>query len=224
MLGLNADVDTAIRHRVGYRAEMPDLNALVLACTLKPSPAPSSSVKLGEEFLAALRDHGVDGSLVRVRDHDVKFGVSTDEGDGDEWPGIRDQMLAADILVIATPIWMGQPSAVCKMALERLDAELSETDDQGRMLTYGKVAAVAVVGNEDGAHHVTAECLQALNDAGFSVAANGSTYWVGEAMHTDDYNDLDEPPEKTTSTTKTAAANTAHLARLLRDAGFPAVG
>jgi multimeric flavodoxin WrbA len=193
---------------------MPDLRALVLACTLK----------LGEEFLAALRDHGVDGTLVRVRDHDVKFGVNTDEGDGDEWPGIRDQMLAADILVIATPIWMGQPSAVCKMALERLDAELSETDEQGRMLTYGKVAAVAVVGNEDGAHHVTAECLQALNDVGFSTAANGSTYWVGEAMHTDDYNDLDETPEKTASTTKTAAANTAHLARLLRDAGYPAVG
>ena len=164
----------------------------------------------------------MEGELVRVRDHAVQFGVSTDEGDGDEWPAIRRRMLDSDILVIATPIWMGQPSAVCKMVLERLDAELSETDDEGRMLTFGKVAAVAVVGNEDGAHHVTAECLQALNDVGFSIAANGSTYWVGEAMHTDDYNDLEETPEKTASATKTAAANTAHLARLLRGARLPA--
>jgi multimeric flavodoxin WrbA len=201
---------------------MTELNALVLACTLKPSPSPSSSVQLGTEFLEALRGHGVEGSLVRVADHPVKFGVSTDEGDGDAWPSIRQQMLAADILVIATPIWLGQPSSVCKMVLERLDAELSETDDQGRMETYGKVAAVAVVGNEDGAHHVTAECLQALNDVGFSIAANGSTYWVGEAMHTTDYLDLQDGSEKTTSTTKTAAANTAHLARLLKASEFPA--
>ena len=201
---------------------MADLNALVLACTLKPSPSPSSSVQLGTEFLEALREHGVEGSLVRVADHSVKFGVSTDEGDGDAWPTVRQQMLAADVLVIATPIWMGQPASVCKMVLERLDAEISETDDEGRMETYGKVAAVAVVGNEDGAHHVIAECLQALNDVGFSVAANGSTYWVGEAMQSTDYLDLDGGSEKTSVTTRTAAANTAHLARLLKESGYPA--
>ena len=205
----------------GYRTAMSDLNALVLACTLKPSPAPSSTVRLGEEFLSELKDLGVDGSLVRVRDHPVHFGVSTDEGDGDAWPRIRERMLAADILVLATPIWLGQPSSVCKVVMERLDAELSELDDEGRMLTYGKVAAVAVVGNEDGAHHVTAECLQALNDTGFSIAANGSTYWVGEAMQGTDYNDLSEPPEKTASATHTAAVNTAHLARILRGSGYP---
>jgi multimeric flavodoxin WrbA len=95
----------------------------------------------------------VDGEIVRVVDHGVRFGASTDEGDGDGWPVIREKLLGAQILVVATPIWMGQPSSVCKMVLERLDAELSETDDQGRPLIYGKVAAVAVVGNEDGAHH-----------------------------------------------------------------------
>lgn len=205
---------------------MPDhaddrLTALVLACSLKRSPAPSSSQKLGTELLEALHEHGVDGTVVRVVDHDVRFGVSTDEGDGDAWPALRRRMLDADVLVLATPIWMGQPSSVCKLVLERLDAELSETDDQGRMLTSGKVAAVAVVGNEDGAHHVTAECLQALNDVGFSVAANGSTYWVGEAMHGTDYQDLDEQPEETATTTRTAAANTAHLARLLRASPYP---
>ncbi len=176
---------------------------------------------IGQEFLEALSEHHVTGELIRVVDHDVRFGVSTDEGDGDEWPMVREKMLAADILVIATPVWMGQPASVCKMVLERLDAELSETDVEGRLSTYNKVAAVAVVGNEDGAHHVTAEVLQALNDTGFSIAANGSTYWVGEAMHATDYRDLDHRPSKTTATTKTAAANTAHLARLLTTEEYP---
>ncbi|QIK75992.1 flavodoxin family protein [Nocardioides piscis] len=201
---------------------MTDLTALVLACSLKPSPAASSSELIGREVLAALGEHDVAGEVVRVVDHDVKFGVSTDEGGGDAWPALRAKMLGADILVIATPIWMGQPSSVSKMVLERLDAELSETDDQGRLLTYGKVGAVAVVGNEDGAHHVTAEVLQALNDVGFSVPASASTYWVGEAMQGVDYQDLGEKPEKTTGTTKTLAANAAHLARLLRGANYPA--
>jgi multimeric flavodoxin WrbA len=201
---------------------MSDLTALVLVCSLKPSPAASSSELLGREVLEAMRGHGASGEVVRVVDHGVRFGVSTDEGDGDGWPALRTKMLAADILVIATPIWMGQPSSVSKMVLERLDAELSETDDDGRMLTYGKVGAVAVVGNEDGAHHVTAEVLQALNDVGFSVPANASTYWVGEAMQGVDYQDLDEKPEKTTATTSTLAANAVHLARLLKGADYPA--
>lgn len=198
------------------------LRALVLVCSLKPSPAPSSSELLGRQVLRALEEEGATGEVVRVVDHDVRFGVSADEGDGDAWPVLREKMLASDVLVIATPIWMGQPSSVAKMALERLDAEISETDDEGRMLTEGKVGLVAVVGNEDGAHHVTAEVLQALNDTGFSVAANASTYWVGEAMQGTDYNDLDETPEKTASTTATAAKNAAHLARLLKGAAYPA--
>jgi multimeric flavodoxin WrbA len=200
---------------------MPDLSALVLSCTLKPSPTESSATLLGSQVLDALRSHGVTGELVRVVDHRVRFGVTTDEGDGDEWPALRRKMLDADILVIATPIWLGQPASVCKLVLERLDAELSETDDEGRMLTFGKVALVAVVGNEDGAHHVVAEVLQALNDTGFSVPASASTYWVGEAMQATDYQGLDTTPEKTATTTKTAAANAAHLARLLKREEYP---
>lgn len=207
----------------GHRRAMTDaLRALILVCTLKPSPAESSSHLIGEQVLGQFERLGVGGEIVRVVDHDVRFGVGIDEGDGDAWPGIREKMLASDILVLATPIWMGQPSSVCKMTLERLDAELGETDDEGRMLTEGKVAAVAVVGNEDGAHHVVAEVLQALNDTGFSVAANASTYWVGEAMQTTDYLDLDETPEKTGSTNESLARHTVHLARLLAAAPYPA--
>jgi multimeric flavodoxin WrbA len=194
---------------------------VVLCCTLKPSPAPSSAELLGREVLAALADHDVDGDVIRVVDHDVRFGVSTDEGGGDAWPGIRARILAANLLIIATPIWLGQPSSVCKMVLERLDAELSETDDQGRLLTFGKVAAVAVVGNEDGAHHVGAELFQGLNDVGFTIPANGMTYWVGEAMQGVDLRDLPETPEKTRGTTRVAAANAAHLARTLASSPYP---
>jgi multimeric flavodoxin WrbA len=201
---------------------MAQLKALALACTLKPSPADSSSVLLGSQVLDALRSFGVEGQLVRVADHDVRFGVTTDEGDGDEWPALRERLMAADILVLATPIWLGQPSSVCKMVLERLDAELGETDEEGRMSTYGKVGIVAVVGNEDGAHHCTAELVQALNDTGFSFAASASTYWVGEAMQGTDYQDHEETPEKTAATTRTAAANAVHLARYLQSEQFPA--
>lgn len=200
---------------------MAQLTCLGLVCTLKSGDAPSSSELLAQQVLDALAEHDVTGELVRVADHQVAYGVSKDEGDGDGWPAIREKMLAADILLIATPIWMGQPASVCKVALERLDAEIGETDDEGRMSTYGKVAAIAVVGNEDGAHHTVAEVAQALNDTGFTLPANASTYWVGEAMGSTDYNDLDETPEKTAGTTKTLAANAAHLARLLKSETYP---
>jgi multimeric flavodoxin WrbA len=201
---------------------MSTLTALVLNCTLKPAPTASSTEVLGNELLEELSRHGVEGEMVRVVDEHVRFGVQTDEGAGDGWPAVRQKMLDAQILIVATPIWMGQPSAVCKMALERLDAELGETDDEGRMLTYGKVAGVAVVGNEDGAHHVSAEVYQALSDVGFTIPANGVTYWVGEAMQGTDYKEMDPRPEKTEQTTRTLAANTAHLARLLADKPYPA--
>ena len=200
---------------------MDALRALILNCTLKPSPQESSTELLAREVMEALGEHEVASELVRVVDRTVRFGVSKDEGGGDEWPAIREQMLDSDILVIATPIWMGQPASVCKLVLERLDAELSETDDEGRMGTYGKVAALAVVGNEDGAHHVTAEVYQALSDVGFTVPANAVTYWVGEAMQTTDYKDKQPRPEKTAGTTRTLAANAAHLARLLAGSSYP---
>ena len=196
------------------------LRAVVLGCSLKSSTDTSSSDLLGRQVLDALAEHGVTGEVVRVVDRGVKFGVTTDEGGGDGWPAIRDKIMAAQILVLATPIWMGQPASVAQMVLERLDAELNEKDDQGRLLTYGKVAAVAVVGNQDGAHHVCATLFQALNDVGFTVPAAASTYWVGEAMQTTDYKDAGRKPE-TESATATLAANTAHLARLLAGAPYP---
>jgi multimeric flavodoxin WrbA len=198
------------------------VRALVLTCSLKKSPAPSSAEKLGTQLLDEMRALGADGEVVRGVDHDVRFGVSTDEGDGDAWPEIRRKLLDSDVLVLATPIWLGQPSSVCKMVLERLDAEISETDDEGRLVMYGKAAAVAVVGNEDGAHHVVAECLQALNDVGFTIPSTAAAYWVGEALGKTDYQDLDERPEGTSKAIEAAAANAAHLAAALRATPYPA--
>ncbi|MEU8842322.1 NAD(P)H-dependent oxidoreductase [Streptomyces roseus] len=201
--------------------ETTPLRAVALVCTLSPSPKPSSSQLLAEQTMAALADHGVTGKVIRIADHDVKPGVEVDMGEGDAWPEIRDTILGCDILVLSTPIWLGHPSSVAQRVLERLNAEIGESDDEGRMLTYGKAAAVCVVGNEDGAHKVSADLFQGLNDAGFSLAPNAVTYWVGEAMQGTDYQDLDKTPEKTDATTKTLAANTAHLARRLKAAAYP---
>jgi hypothetical protein len=105
--------------------------------------------------------------------------------------------------------------------LERLDAELSETDDAGRPLLFGKVAIAAVVGNEDGAHHIGGVLFQVLNDVGFTVPAQGMTYWNGEAMQDTDFKELDKTPDATAATTRTAAANAAHLVRLLAGSAYP---
>lgn len=193
------------------------LSALALVCTLKPSPEPSSSQLLARQLLDELAVHDVTGTAVRLVDYDIRPGVSVDEGEGDQWPAIREQVLGSDILAIVTPTWMGHPSSVAQRALERLDAELSATDDNGRPLVEGKVAVVGVVGNEDGAHAIIADVFQALDDVGFTIPSQGATYWNGEAMGSVDYADLEETPEATAGTTATAARNAAHLARLLAE-------
>ena len=198
------------------------LRALALVCSLKPSPAPSSTDLMARQVLDALAPHGVTGEVVRVVDHDVKPGVTIDEGQGDAWPGLRAKLLAADILVMATPTWVGHMSSVAQRVVERLDAELSETDGDGRLQVLDKVAVVAVVGNEDGAHKISGDLFQALNDVGFTLPAQAATYWNGEAMHTVDYQDLEQTPEKVDSATKSLAAQAAHLARALKTAGYPA--
>jgi multimeric flavodoxin WrbA len=200
------------------------LSALALNCTLKADGEKSSTQKLLDEILEALAEHQITGETVRVVDLNVKPGVSSDEGDGDDWPALRKRILGTDILVLGTPIWLGQPSSVAKRVLERMDAFLDEKDDHNRLPPFGKVAVVAVVGNEDGAHHCHAELYQALNDLGFTIPAAGSTYWVGKAMGSTDYKDLRKPYEKTDQTTRMLAANAAHLAGLLRQKSYPGVG
>ncbi|HWD02114.1 MAG TPA: NAD(P)H-dependent oxidoreductase [Amycolatopsis sp.] len=191
------------------------MRVLALVCTLKPSPARSSSDLIARQLLDLFAEHGVTGELVRVVDHDVRPGVEADLGEGDEWPAIRRKVLDADVLLLATPTWVGHMSSVAQRVLERLNAQMSEQDDEGRPSMYGKVAVAAVVGNEDGAHKIVADLFQALNDTGFTIPAQGSTYWNGEAMQGGDYQDLDETPEAVASTNATLVRNAVHLAGLL---------
>lgn len=117
----------------------------------------------------------VGGDSIRLVDYDVRPGVETDVRDGDQWPEIRRSIVSADILLVSTPTWLGQMSSVAKRALERLDAEFSETDDEGRPNLFDKVPVAAVVGNEDGAHRIAADLYQALNDCGFTIHTQGCT-------------------------------------------------
>lgn len=198
------------------------LKAVALNGTLKPSKGEASSTDRMLALIAdGMKQYDVETRFYRLADFDILPGVTSNEGEGDDWPAIRRAILDADILVVGTPIWMGQTSSVTKRALERMDAFLEETDEQGRMVSYGRVAAVAVVGNEDGAHNVSAEVYQSLNDVGFTIPANAVAYWVGEAMGSTNFIDLKEVPDVVTKTVDMLVRNTVHLAGLLRASPYP---
>lgn len=199
--------------------------AIALNCSLKPAgDGPSSTDRMVAEIGKALEREGVTtGRTIRLVDHDVKPGVTSDEGAGDAWPALRKEILAADILIFGTPIWLGQMTSVAKRALERMDAFLSETDEKGRMPSFSKVAVAGIVGNEDGAHAITASLYQALADVGWTIPAGGAAYWVGEAMGSVDFKDLDAVPDKVSETIAMLASNAAHLARLLKRENYPGV-
>jgi multimeric flavodoxin WrbA len=153
------------------------MRALIINCTLKPSPEPSNSEALARVVAEAMEKYGITVGWVRAVDHVIKPGVESDMGQGDAWPAIREQILAAEILVIATPTWVGRPSSIAQRVIERMDAMLAETDDDGRPVAYNKVAGVVNTGNEDGAHHVISEISGALVDIGFTVPGQAWTYW-----------------------------------------------
>jgi multimeric flavodoxin WrbA len=199
-----------------------DLSVLLLNCTLKHAPEESSCQLIAEQLLGGFAGHGLDGDIVRVVDLDVAPGVDADMGDGDEWPRLRERILSSDILVVCTPTWLGHMSSVAQRVLERLDAELSATDDEGRPILFGRVAVTAVLGNEDGAHKITADLHQALNDVGFTMPAQGGTYWNGAAMEKTDYKDLPETPEAVAQANATLVRNAVHLARVLAERPYPA--
>ncbi len=201
------------------------ITAFGLNCSLKRTAGKETSstdVLMGQLF-AAMKEQGAEGEFVRAADFDIKPGVTSDEGDGDAWPELLKCVLAADILVIGSPIWLGQPSSVAKRVLERMDAFLEEKDSRGRMPSYGKVAICAIVGNEDGAHHSAAEILSALLEVGFTVPSGGPTYWVGEALGSKEYKEFKQAPKDVGKWTKMLASNAVHLAGLLKAANYPGI-
>lgn len=190
-------------------------------CTLKASGESSTDAMIAV-LKAAFEEKGATvAETVRAAALNIKPGVTSNEGEGDDWPQVREKILAADILLLGTPIWMGSAGSIAKRVMERMDAFLEETDDQGRMPSYGKVAVAAIVGNEDGAHFASAQIFQALNDVGWTIPAIGVCYWVGKAMGSTDFKDLDETPEMVGKTAKMLASNAVHLAGLLKDQTYP---
>jgi multimeric flavodoxin WrbA len=191
------------------------VKALLINCTLKASPEKSNTEALAGVVAEALRGKGVEVAAVRAVDHSIPPGVESDVGEGDEWPGIRAQILDAEILVLATPTWLGRPSSIAQRVLERMDAMLSETDDEERPVAYNRVAGVVVTGNEDGAHHVISEVSGALGDIGFTIPGQAWTYWNKGPGPGKDYSETEEGHEWSHATGRAAAANLLAVARAL---------
>ncbi|WP_093621007.1 flavodoxin family protein [Actinoplanes philippinensis] len=191
------------------------MRALIINCTLKPAPAPSNTEALARVVAEAMAKDGVEVDWVRAVDHDIKPGVESDMGPGDAWPAIREKILASEILVIASPTWVGRPSSVAQRVIERLDAMISETDDTGRPVAYNRVAGVVNTGNEDGAHHVIGEIAGALGDIGFTIPGQAWTYWHLGPGAGPDYLDDDRGHDWAAKTARAMAANLVTVARAL---------
>ncbi len=198
------------------------MKALALNCTLKRSPEDSNTEALTDVVLYRLTELGAETEQLRVVDYAVEPGVVSEPvTDADGWPGIRQKIVAADILILATPIWVGHPSSVSQRVLERMDAFLSETKDDGRPIAYDKVAGVVVTGNEDGAHHCISELSGGLVDLGFTVPAQSWTYWdKGPGPGEEEYLTSDEQGWSKT-TAATAAQNLFATARALQERPLP---
>jgi multimeric flavodoxin WrbA len=209
-----------------------DLRALFVNCTLKPSPEQSHTQGLADRSVAILRERGVAVDVVRAVDHDIATGVwpdMTEHGAAtDEWPALFERVLAADILVLCTPIWLGDKSSVCTRVVERLYACSSLLNEAGQYAYYGRVGGCLVTGNEDGIKHVAMNVLYSLQHLGYTIPPQADAGWIGEAGPGPSY--LDEGsggPENdfTNRNTTFMTWNLLHLARMLKDAGgIPAHG
>lgn len=199
------------------------LKALILNCTLKPSPAKSNTDALIGHVIEQYQKLDVEAETLRVVDYQVKFGVSSDEGSGDQWPEILAKIKACNILIIASPIWFGVRSSVCQMVIERLDGTYEEGDAKtGQFPLYNKVAGCIVTGNEDGAHDICANTLYNLTHLGCTVPPNVDTYWVGDAGPGPSYVEAGgEQHLYTNKTLRYMVANTTYMARLLADNPIP---
>lgn len=210
-----------------------DLTALYVDCTLKRSPRVSNTQALMDRSIELLRDQGVTVDSLRLVDFAVAPGMSPDmreEGwTEDAWPDvIWPRVAAADILVVGTPIWLGEPSSVARLFVERLYASSSATNDAGQPIFYGKVAGTVTTGNEDGVKNAGKHLLYGLQHLGYTIPPAAETGWIGEIGPGPSYlDDGSGGPENdyTTRTLTTMSWNLLHLARMLKDAGgIPAVG
>ena len=209
-----------------------DLNALFLNCTLKCSPEQSHTQGLIDIAAAIMTRNGVRVDVLRPVDHEIASGVwpdMTEHGwQRDDWPPILDKVMAADILVLATPIWLGEKSSVCTRVVERLYGASHLLNDAGQYAYYGRVGGCLVTGNEDGIKHCAMNVLYSLQHLGFAIPPQADAGWIGEAGPGPSYLDEDSggPDNDFTNRNTTFMTwNLLHFARLLKEAGgVPAHG
>lgn len=202
-----------------------ELKAVLLNCTIKKSPAVSNTQALMDRVIEVLESLDVECETIRAVDYDIPFGVESDMGDGDEWPQILEQVMAADILIVGMPIWFGVRSSVAQMVIERLDGTYNSTNDVGQYPLYNKVGGVVVTGNEDGAHDCASNTLFNLSHLGLAIPPNADTYWVGDAGPGPSYIEANGKDHAyTKKTTNWMAHNVVHLARILKEHPIPPEG
>lgn len=200
------------------------MKAVILNCTLKGSPEPSSTEALARVVGNELKKQGVTYEMIRVADCALLPGVTSNEGPGDEWPAIRQKILDAEILVLASPTWMGRPSSMAQRVIERMDGMLKEKDADGKPVAYNHVAGFVATGNEDGAKHVIAEMAAAMVEVGFTVPGHCWTYYNQGSPMGPPYLENKDPKSKTRAhrNAKTAAHTLANVAKALQAAPIPA--
>ncbi len=201
------------------------LKALVLNCSLKKSGETSNTQALAEEAIQIFEQNGVETETVRAADYNIAFGVSDNMGEGDEWPVIFEKVKEADILLIATPIWLGEKSSMATLVMERLYGGAGLTNNKGQYIYYNKVGGVVVTGNEDGGKEASRSILYGLSHIGVAVPPNVDTYWVGEAGPGESYIEAQgNKNEFTKQHAKIMSYNLMHFARMLRENPIPAEG
>lgn len=197
--------------------------AIILNCTLKQSPEESNTDALIEKVVKEFKGLGVKAEVLRPVDYKIKVGIANDLGKGDGWPEILKKLKATDIVILASPIWFGSRSSVCQLVLERLDATLSDADEEtGQYPWYNKVAGFLVTGNEDGAHQIIAYNMVNLMHLGFTIPPNCDSYWLGPAGPGKSYKAA--KGDKWTYTNKTykyLVHNTVWFAQLLQNNPIP---
>jgi multimeric flavodoxin WrbA len=208
------------------RWDFSDLRALYVNCTLKRSPEPSNTQGLADRSMEIMRRQGVQVELVRAVDHDIATGVwpdMTEHGwERDEWPALYERVQAAHILVLSSPIWLGEKSSVCTRVIERLYGNSSQLNDRGQYAYYGKVGGCLITGNEDGIKHCSMSILYSLQHLGYTIPPQADAGWIGEAGPGPSYLDPGSggPDNDFTNRNTTFMTwNLLHLARMLTDAG-----
>jgi len=197
------------------------MNALLLNCSLKATPDESNTEVLAGVLVQELLTHGISTESIRVADLNVVPGTSTDMGEGDDWPSIHSKLLESEILIFATPTWLGHPSSIAQRVLERMDAMISETAENGLPVAYNRVAGMVVTGNEDGAHQVISHVAQGLIDIGYTVPGQAWTYWNRGPGPGPSYLETTEGHEWSETTGRTAAGVLVAVARALQANPIP---